>query len=255
MKNLLYLSILFAALLLFSACSLSTSNPELSEPAAAKYIDKVTYKPLQIQTVFKQSDPVIYFTVKAANLPKNTKLKALWKYLGDGTEILSEIITSGTGYEAFSLNKNTGPFPAGKYEVTVSADLNGKKLETKGNFEIYKETAAVHILNPVTSKSIDNQENLNPKNTTSLFSQGDSIIYFIVQCKNLPANSKVTCEWLYKDTGDFKASEIVTDGSRNLAFNLKPDQGEKFPAGNYTVSAWVAINNELESVSRDFEIE
>lgn len=254
MKKLLCFLIL-AVPLLFSSCSISTANPNISEPAAAKYIDRQTSKPLKIQANFKQSDPIIYFTVKISDFPKNTKLKAVWKYLGDSTEISSEMVTSGTGYEAFTLNKNSGPFPAGKYEVTVSAEINGKKLETKGNFEIDAENTAVHISNPITSKSIDNNNNLNPENITSRFSQTDSIIYFTIQCKDLPANCKVSCEWLYKDTGDVEASEIVTEGSRNIAFNLKPDIGQKFPSGSYTVTASVTIDNKIESVSKDFEVE
>lgn len=254
MKKLLCV-ILPAALLLFSSCSISTADPNISEPAAAKYIDKETSKPLKVQTSFKQSDPVIYFTVKIKNFPKDSKLKAVWKYLGNGTETSSEMVTSGTGYEAFSLNKNSGPFPSGKYEVTVSADINGKKLEAKGNFEIDAENTPTHISNPVTSKSIDNEQNLSPQNITSRFSRADSIIYFIIQGKDLPANSKVTCEWLYKDTGDIETTELVTEGSRNIAFHLKPDLGQKFPAGSYTVTASVTVDNKIESLSSDFEID
>lgn len=254
MKRLLCV-ILPGVLLLFSSCSISTANPGLSEPAAAKYIDKGTSKPVKIQTAFKQSDPVIYFTVKISNFPKNTKLKAVWKYLGNNTEVSSEMVTGGTGYEAFTLKKNSSPFPAGKYEVTVSADISNKKLETKGSFEIDAETTPVHISSPVTSGSVDSEENLNPQNITSRFSQSDSIIYFVIHCKDLPADCKITCEWYYKDTGDVETSEIVTEGSRNVAFNLKPDSGQKFLPGNYTVTASVVIDNKIESVSSDFEID
>lgn len=246
--------LLSALLFLLTSCSISIGSPSISEPAAAKYIDKKTSKPTEAAAKFKQNDSVIYFTVKIDNFPKDTKLKAVWKYLGDGTELPSEITTGGTGYEAFTLNKNTGPFPAGQYEVTVSAEINGKTVQTKGGFEVLPEVTPTHILNPVTCKSIDSEEKLNPADVTSEFSTSDQVIYFIVQCKDIPKDTKISCEWYYADTDDIVAHDIVTDGTRNIAFNLTPQGGQKFPPGKYVVTASVTINNQIESVTKEFEV-
>jgi hypothetical protein len=166
-----------------------------------------------------------------------------------------EISTHGTGYEAFTLKRSSSLFPAGQYEVTATAEVNGKLLEAKGRFSITEETKPLHLLNPVTSRSVDNGENLSPVDITSEFSQSDPLIYFIVQSKDLPAGSKIFCMWHYLDTGDVLTHELISDGTRNLAFTLKPESGKTLPAGKYIATATVTINGETESVSKEFIIE
>jgi hypothetical protein len=47
---------------------------------------------------------------------------------------------------------------------------------------------------------------------------------------------------------------LITEGSRNIAFTLKPDEGKKLPIGKYIVTASVNIDGETESISKEFEI-
>lgn len=246
--------LLIFMVLSLSGCSLIGEKPDISEPVMSKYIDSYTSKPVGACTVFKQSDSTIYFTVKVTNFPKDTKLKAVWKYLSDGTEMPSEIIAEGTGYEAFSLKKSGTSFPAGSYEVTVSAVVDGRTLETKSSFQIMPEVKASHILNPVTAKSVDAEDTLNPSEVTSEFSQSDPVVYFIIQSKDLPKSTKVSCEWVYTPTGDVITHELAVDGSRNIAFDLKPDPGQKLPAGKYQVTASIETENGIESLAKEFEI-
>lgn len=256
MRKKLYTFVIFIILTVVtsSACNTIVVNPSITQPVIAKSIDKATSKPLEPVTHFKQSDSIIYFTVKVNGLPKDTKLKAIWKYLGDGTEIPSEMTTQGTGYEAFNLKKGTGPFPVGRYTVTVTSTINNQSIEVKGEFVIEAEVEAVHLLNPVMTRSIDNEDKLNPVEITSQFTQSDTIIYIIIQSKDLPKDTTVSCVWLYRDTGDNLSHKIISDGSRNIAFNLKPNEGQKLPPGKYLVTVSAVINNGTESVSKEFEI-
>lgn len=250
----LSLSVLCLFILAFSACSVPARNPSIDEPVIAKSVDMKTSKPIEASSTFSQSDPVIYFSIRIKDLPEDTKLKAVWKYLGDGTEIPAEIITKGTGYEVFTLKRSGSQFPDGQYEVTVTAPVEGKKLEAKGKFSVIAEAKPAHLLNPVTSKGVESSSNLNPVDITSMFSQSDLSIYFVVQSQNLPAGTTVSCVWYYVDTGDSLTSSLVTDGDRNIAFTLSPEEGKKLPAGKYIVTAATTINGETESVSSQFEI-
>ncbi|HBM79663.1 MAG: hypothetical protein QME45_03645 [Clostridiales bacterium] len=254
MKKLYTICIIFLITFTMNSCAFTQKNPSLGDATIAKSIDKNTSRPKEISSHFVQSDPEIYFIVKTTNFPKDTKLKAVWKYLGDGTEVAAEIICSGTNYEVFTMKRSGNQFPSGNYEVTASATVNGKQLSAKADFEITAEVKPVHILNPVTSKSVDSQDKLNPVNITSEFKQSDNIIYFIIQSKDLPKNTKVTCIWYYKDTGDNLSHIITTEGTRNIAFTLKPDAGQKLLEGKYAVTASVTINNQTESVSKEFSV-
>jgi hypothetical protein len=236
-----------------SSCG-ADKTASISEPVLTKQIDQNTSKPIGSASLFNQSDPAIYFTVKITNFPENTTINAVWKYLEDNTEVKSQITSSGTGYESFVLKRNSSLFPAGKYEVTASAIVDDRTLEAKGTFEITSNSAPAHLLNPITSKSVDNNDKLNPVNISSEFSQSDQIIYFVIQTKELPKGTKVSCIWVYTDTGDSLSHELVTDGSRNVAFTLKPNESQTLPAGKYTVTAAVTLDGQTESVSKEFEI-
>lgn len=254
MKKYLYILTMLAVILISPSCSYKSSNPSISEPIIARSIDKNTSKPITAVSQFNQSDPAIYFTIRVADLPKETKLKSVWKYLTDGTEISSEITSEGTGYEAFTLKRSGIEFPAGEYEVTVTAEVNGGKLEVKGKFNIMSETNPAHLVNPVTSRAVDNDDKLNPIDITSEFKQTDTTIYFVVQSKDLPTGTKVSCLWYYVDSGDSLYHELTTDGNRNISFSLKPEQDKKLPKGKYLVTASIMIDGETESVSKEFEV-
>lgn len=241
-------------MMLLSSCTPVNRNPSISDPAVAKIVDQTTSKPIVLSDRFYQSDPAVYFSVRVMDLPQDTKLKAVWKHIDNGTEIPAEITTEGTGYEVFTLKRNSGLFPSGQYEVTVSTVVYGKTLEVKQKFNIIPENKPSHFMNAVTAKSIDNNDNLNAVDAASEFSQSEPVIYFIVQSKGLPKDTKVSCVWVYIATGDSLSHEIITEGSRNIAFNLKPDSSQKLPAGKYLVTLTANINNEAESISKEFEI-
>lgn len=239
---------------MFASCKALEKNPSIGEAVVAKSIDRSTLMPAEVSEKFTQSDPAVHFTIKVTDLPKNTNLKVIWRYLSDGTEVTSEKLSSGTHYEVFTLKRSGSKFPPGQYEVTVTGDANGRTLEAKGKFEITAEAMPTHLLNPVTSKGIEGDDKLTPVNITSEFSQEDPVIYYIIQSKDLPENSKVSCTWYYADTGDSLHHELVTGGSRNIAFSLKPDEGKVLPAGKYMVTARVNVNGQTESVTREFEL-
>lgn len=250
----IWLIIVFSSLIFLPSCSNANKEISISEPVIAKVIDEKTSRPVAAASIFNENDPAVYFIVKINNLPQNTKIKVSWKHLAEGTEVQSEVITEGTGYEAFTLKRSGSTFPPGQYEVTASAEVDGSILEAKGNFEIAEDAAYPHLSNPVTAKSVDNEDKLNPVDITSEFTQSDPVIYFVVRSKDLPKNTKVSCLWVYKNTGDSLSHELITDGSRSIAFSLKPDGLQRLPAGDYMVTASVTVENKTESVSAEFKI-
>jgi len=241
-------------LILLPSCSMAVKAPAISEPTLAKIVDKNTSKPIQSSKKFNQSDLAIYFSIKITDFPDNTKLKAIWKRLSDGRQISSEITTKGTGYEVFTLKRGDSLFPPGQYEVAVTALVDTQNLVAKGAFEISADDKLTHLLNPVTSKSVDNQEKLNPVNVTSEFAQNDPVIYFVVQTKDIPKDTSVSCLWVHTESGESLSHELLAEGSRSIAFSLKPDNGQKLPPGKYIVTATAVVNNESESVYSEFEI-
>lgn len=248
------LILLSIILLTLTACSEEVKEPIISEPVVCKSIDKKTSRPIEASSQFIQSDLAIYFTVKIQDLPRDTTLKAIWKYLDDNTEVSTEITTEGTGYEVFTLKRSGSQFPAGKYEVTVNCEAGEKKLSASGKFSITAEVKPVHLLNPITAKGVDSEDKLNPVDITSEFYPSDPLVYFIVQSKDLPQNTRVSCTWYYADTGDILSHQLNTDGNRNIAFTLKPEEGKTLPIGKYIVTATVKVNDETESISKEFEI-
>jgi len=240
--------------ILLSACSMPHKTPDISETATSKLVNPKTSKPILITKNFNQDDPAVYFSVKITDFPAGTRLKTLWKHIDSGTEMTSEITAEGTGYKVFTLKRDSNPFPVGNYEVTVTANVDGITLEAKEDFCIIPGVEPAHLLNPVTSKSIDSEDKLNPVDTVSQFSQSDPIIYFIIGAKDLPENTRVYCSWIHIDSGETLTHEIITDGSRNIAFSLKPNGSQKLPEGKYIVTASADINNRNESVWAEFEI-
>lgn len=246
--------ILVSLLIILSSCSRDNKVPTITEPTVAKTIDFKTSKPVEAANQFKPDDPSVYFTIKITNFPKDTTIKAVWKHLDGGTEVQSEITTHGSRYEAFTLKRGSSPFPPGKYEVTASAVVNGSLQEVKGSFNISTDITPSHLLNPTTSKSIDSSDKLNPIDITSEFSKSDTVIYFIVQSKDLPEGTKVYCTWTHIDSNESLSHELTTEGSRNIAFSLKPDGTDGLPPGRYTVSVTVTVNGQDESVSKNFQV-
>ncbi|KPU45297.1 hypothetical protein OXPF_11900 [Oxobacter pfennigii] len=255
MRKKFYFFMLIALMsIILSSCSIISKKPLISEPVVAKLIDSQTSKPIEASKVFLQSDAAVYFTVKTTDLPKDTVIKVTWKHLDGGTEIPSQLTANGSGYEVFTLKKSGELFPSGQYEVTAIADINGSLMELKEQFQIVAEVKATHLLNPVTAKAVDSNDKLNPLDVTSRFSQSDPVVYFVIQSKDLPADTKVSCQWVYTTTGDSLSHELITDGSRNIAFSLKPENAQKLPAGKYIVKASIITDAGTEMVSKEFEI-
>lgn len=95
----------------------------------------------------------------------------------------------------------------------------------------------------------------DPVNPTIVF-QPNSIFHAVVAIQNAPANTKFKAVWYATDIGDpaeanklIDATELTTDGTRNIDFNLTPTT--KWPPGKYRVE--ISVNGVLDRVV-DFSV-
>ncbi len=90
----------------------------------------------------------------------------------------------------------------------------------------------------------------DPINPTTVFTP-DAVFHAVVAIKNAPANTVFEAGWFANDVGDaascntpIDSTELKTDGSRNLDFDLTPST--RWPAGTYRVE--IRVNGTLDRV-------
>ncbi|GEM_PF-841656 len=93
-------------------------------------------------------------------------------------------------------------------------------------------------------------------NPTSTFNTTD-MFHAVVTIHNAPGNTRFSAAWYALNVGAAAScntlideNEVVTDGSRNVDFNLTPESF--WPPGTYRVA--ISVNGQLESV-QDFRVE
>jgi hypothetical protein len=96
------------------------------------------------------------------------------------------------------------------------------------------------------AKGVQGEDN-TPLDPTTVFGVSD-IIHAVTQIKDAPAETHFTAAWYAVDVGDvappntlIDTVEVVTDGSRNIDFNLYPPT-DHWPTGAYRVD--IALNGQ-----------
>ena len=91
-------------------------------------------------------------------------------------------------------------------------------------------------------------DNFTPVGATTTFTSKDTF-HAVVEIQDAPASTRFKADWYAVNVGGtakpntrIEGNEIVTDGSRNLDFTLKPDSN--WPAGTYRVE--ISVNGTLE---------
>lgn len=97
---------------------------------------------------------------------------------------------------------------------------------------------------------------MEPENPTDVFAAKDTF-HAVTKIEDAPANTTFKATWYAIDVGDaadpntlIDSTEITSDGSRYLDFNLTPNSG--WPSGTYKVEIYV--NGTLDQVV-DFSVE
>jgi len=172
------INLLFILVLLVSvpACGKSGQQDSLvSEVVLTSGVDSQS-KPVDASNVFTVMAEVIYLSLKVTDAPNNTAVMARLTYLsGEVSSMANSTLysstqnTRGTAYLSFSMKPPPGGFPAGSYQVTISA--NGK------------EQASV----PFTVENLKAQK------------LGPVIKKFTVDRNTIPAGKSVTLSWEVSD--------------------------------------------------------
>ena len=107
----------------------TATTASLSEATMAKGIDETTNKPIDKTQVFTPDAPEFFCSAKLSNAPSDTEIKAEWIYIEGEAEgvtdyIIDEfsVITEGTRYVGFSLERPDPGWPRGEYKVVLYVD-------------------------------------------------------------------------------------------------------------------------------------
>jgi tetratricopeptide (TPR) repeat protein len=90
-------------------------------------INSKTFEPTAAKNIFTDNIEVIYTTAEIGDAPQNTKIKAVWYYLGlKGEDILvnsDEKVITGPQQMVFAVRKPAQkPWPTGRYELRLYVD-------------------------------------------------------------------------------------------------------------------------------------
>ncbi len=120
-----------------TSCSCHFSTATISRATLTDKVDSDKVQAIGEKDVFSTTAEKIYYVITYKNCPKNTKIKATWKYLGGPSaappaQVIDKPVlktVQGAGRIAFSLGRPNQGFPPGKYEVVV--ELNGKTARSQ----------------------------------------------------------------------------------------------------------------------------
>lgn len=94
----------------------------ITEKVSAK-----TFEPIESKNIFNDETPAIYTTADIGDAPPDTRIKAVWYYLGlKGEEILvnsKEKVITGPQKMVFQINRPyKNKWPLGRYEIRIFVD-------------------------------------------------------------------------------------------------------------------------------------
>lgn len=225
-------------------------------------------EPIDVTNTFGPEQAVFHAVVTLSNAPADTTLKAKWIALDTGGIVApntligeTEVSAQGSRNVDFTFKPNAGRLPQGNYQVDIY--LNNK-LERTLRFTVKDTPASTtscpplptpvtrpsNIVTSVTMALDTTPDKKEPINPTTVFAP-DATFHAVVSLRNAPANTQVSITWYATDVGTaapcnsrIDSTEIVTDGTRNVDFTLKPKT--QWPSGTYRVE--IFINGVLDRV-------
>ena len=131
-KPFVFLGLVITAVVLavpLAGCSgeVSFTTANLSDVHMATSVDQDTMAPIETTTTYTPESPIFYCTVRLANAPDDTEIKAEWIFLEGELDVTDYVIyedmitTGGEGYVVFSLQADT-LWPRGDYRVILYVD-------------------------------------------------------------------------------------------------------------------------------------
>ncbi|MBI5645866.1 MAG: hypothetical protein HY962_02950 [Ignavibacteriae bacterium] len=236
-----YFSFIAALIVLvsgISGCSFTTAHFE--EATLARSIGE-NKEPIERVQSFHRCDRTMYCTVKMANTPQDTKVKAVWRHLPEGgsAEILdsSEVTVASDVWIAFHLAISRDGWVYGKYSVELFID--GKSAQTLSfNVEpMFKDG----LIREATIASAVGEDQY-PQDRTATFATTPAVVYAVINTADAPEGSVFSARWYAKDAAGTQQDIVSTDfpfaGSGWIAFSLRPSGN--FPPGTYYCD--IAVN-------------
>ena len=134
----------------------------------------------------------------------------------------------------------------------VSAPTEEANVPSSGNcapVTLPTETKSGYVEKITIAKDVEGEEK-NPVGPTKVYGEND-VFHAVVAIIDAPADTVFKAVWYATDVGKdadcnthIDETELTTDGTRNLDFNLTPSQA--WPVGAYRVE--IFVNNTLEKV-------
>ena len=226
-----------------SACSKPASLTDLT---MAKSLDDKTQDPVEKATVFAPSTDTIYASVKLADGPSGTKVKAVWLAtdvpgIDKGKAVQeSTVETSGSRSIGFSLSKSAKRWPTGKYSVQV---FLADKVAATTDFVIESKATLSEV---TLTKEVD-AKTQEPLAKTVAFTPSQQKIYCTTKISDAPPKTEVKAVWTVQDVPGNKKGEIIdqasveTEGTRYLSFSLSKSS-DRWPTGKYSVALFIDDN-------------
>jgi len=235
------LPVLLVGIMFAAGCQFSTAH--FSEVTLSKSVDAKTKEPLERTTVYSRHNSTFHCSVKMANTPSDTKVKAVWWFDPSGSEKQlvdsTEILVSQDAWVDFTLANSTNGFPYGAY--TVDLFINGK-LEKQMPFSVKPMFDNDPIREIVTSHEVN--ANYLPIDVASRFRITSSVIYAPVYVQNALAGTTISAHWFFNQMGEDPRTIAKTDfpceGSGWIGFSLKPNN--TLQPGKYSVD--ILLNGE-----------
>ncbi len=238
---LLAIPALLAGTLLVQSCSFTTANIERA--VMARSVDENS-TPVEETASFNASESLLHCSVKMANTPTGTRVKAIWYYApeDDDRQLLdsTEISMESSAWIDFTLSLTETNLPYGPYVVDLYVDDEYRQSVPFSVEPMYPES---WVKEAVMARSIN--ENYFPTDVTWVFDEGLENIYAPIYVGGQPAGTVFSANWYVHDASGnrelISSAELAFDEEGWIGFSLNLASG--LPAGKY--SADILVNGEV----------
>ncbi|MCB2205481.1 hypothetical protein KQI65_12105 [bacterium] len=241
-KSLLpFIVVLLPLGLLLQSCNFTTANIERA--VMARSVDENS-APVEETSSFHASEALLHCSVKMANSPTGTRVKAIWYYTpeGEDRQVIdsTEITLESSAWIDFTLELSQNSLPYGSYVVDLYVDGEFRK-DVPFNVEpMYPESV---VKEAVMSATVS--ENFFPTGVTWVFDQGVSRIYACVYVAGQKEGTVFSANWYIHDNmGDrelIDSTDYAYDEEGWIGFSLSFTNG--VAAGKYSTD--ILVNGDV----------
>ena len=243
----------------------SFTTASLSAATMAKGTDSDS-QPVGPTDQFEIDTPEIFCSVKLSNAPNDTEVLSEWVYIKGELEGVTDhvidtfpVVTDGTRYLEFSMERPDGGWPVGAYELVLYVDGKEKvavPFTVGGAVDSFTTTGASASLSEATmALGVDSSG--RPISPTTTFETDTPEIFCSVLLSDAPEGTSLLSQWYYvggevEDVTNLQIDSVplTASGTQYLQFSLTiPDAG--WPQGEYKLVLYL---DEKEEVTVPFTV-